>query len=59
MSIHGPFQRLSQIAQKMPPVSDLDGLGSALCSALGVIIRAVSADDLHFGMLFEPRSKGF
>ena len=48
--------RVAKVAQKVPPVRNLDGLGCAGANAVGVSTRAVSRDDLDAGMTVQPRS---
>jgi hypothetical protein len=58
MSFDDPHQRLADIDQQMETISDLDSLGRALNSALGILIAAITTDDLDPRVVLQPRREG-
>lgn len=55
MAVENPGQSITEIAQKVPAIRDLDGVRSAGPNAVGVSAGAVAGNDLHPGMGFQPR----
>ena len=51
---HHPLERLREVVQQVPAVSDLDRLGRALPCAVGIHARAIAADDRHLRPAREP-----
>ena len=52
--IYRPLQGVVQVAEQVPAVGDLNGLGGAGGRAADVIVGPVAADDLDFGMVLQP-----
>jgi len=50
---------VTEVAQQMPPVRDLDRVGRSLPDAIGVDAGAVARDDLHPRVLLQPRRQAF
>jgi hypothetical protein len=53
-----PLHRGTQVAQHVPPVGHLDGLGSALAGPVGVSTGAVTSDHLDARMGAQPGREG-
>jgi hypothetical protein len=52
--VEHPGQGVAEVAQKVPAVRDLDGLGRAAANAVGVSTGAVTRDDVDAGMVAQP-----
>jgi len=52
--VEHPGQGVAEVAQKVPAVRDLDGLGRAAANAVGVSTGAVTRDDVDAGMVVQP-----
>ena len=55
MPIEHPGHRAAEVAEKVPPIRNLDSLGRAAPNAVGVSTGAVARDDLDAGMAVQPR----
>jgi len=53
-AVGSPLQRVAEVAQQVPPISDLLCLGRALAHTLGVDAGAVAGDHLHAWMPAKP-----
>jgi hypothetical protein len=51
-------QGLTQRGQQMEPIHDLERLGRTVAGALGVDLRAITAEDADLGMLPQPSGQG-
>src|SRR4029453_144879 len=58
MVIEHTAQRITAVAQQMPPAGNLDGLRRPLAGALGVGAGPIADDDLDRRMVLEPRGQG-
>ena len=58
MVIEHAAERITAVAQQMPPVGDLNGLRRSLAGALGVGAGPIADDDLDRRMVLEPRGQG-
>jgi hypothetical protein len=52
--IQQPLQEVTKIAQQVPTIGHLNGVGSALGGPVGVKASTISADDLNPRMCLEP-----
>src|SRR5689334_21885935 len=59
MTIDRSLQGVLHVAEKVPAVSDLNGLRRAGAGTANVFIGTVAADDLDLGMRSQPRAQGF
>jgi hypothetical protein len=55
MPVQCPGQGVAEIAQEMPAVPDLDGLGCAAPDPVGIAAGTVAGDDLDARMALQPR----
>ena len=55
MPVQCPGQSVAEIAQEMPAVPDLDGLGCAAPNTVGIGASTVTRDDLDAGVTLQPR----
>jgi len=55
VALHDGLKRITEVAQQMPPVRDLDSIWRSLPDAVGVNAGAVARDDLHPGVPLQPR----
>ena len=58
MVIEHTAQRITAVAQQMPPVGDLNGLRRPLAGSIGVGAGTIADDDLDRRMVLEPRGQG-
>ena len=58
MVIEHTAQRITAVAQQMPPVGDLNGLRRPLAGAVGVGAGPIADDDLDRRMIPQPRGQG-
>ena len=58
MVIEHTAQRITAVAQQMPPVGDLNGLRRSLAGSIGVGAGPIADDDLDRRMVLEPRGQG-
>src|SRR4051794_31222742 len=58
MVIEHTAERITAVAQQMPPVGDLNGLLRSLAGSLGVGAGPIAHDDLDRRMVLEPRGQG-
>jgi len=58
MTVENPGQSITEIAEKIPAIRDLDGVRSAGPNAVGVGAGAVAGNNLHPGMGFQPCRHG-
>jgi hypothetical protein len=58
ISVHQAPKHIPQVDQQMKPVDDLHCLGSAFQNASGVLVGAVSGDNLDAGVFSEPFGQG-
>jgi hypothetical protein len=58
MVIEHTAQRITAVAQQMPPVGDLNGLRRSLAGSIGVGAGPIADDDLDRWMVLEPRGQG-
>jgi hypothetical protein len=58
MVIEHTAERITAVAQQMPPVGDLNGLRRSLAGSLGVGAGTIADDDLDRRMVLEPRGQG-
>jgi len=52
--VEHPGQGVAEVAQKVPAICNLNGLGRAAANAVGVSTGAVTRDDLDAGMVVQP-----
>ena len=55
MPVECPGQSVAEIAQEMPAVPDLDGLGCAAPNTVGIGASTVTGDDLDARVILQPR----
>src|SRR5215203_5313588 len=58
MVIEYTAERITAVAQQMPPVGDLNGLRRSLAGSIGVGAGPIADDDLDRRMVLEPRGQG-
>ena len=58
MVIEHTAERITAVAQQMPPVGDLNGLRRSLAGSIGVGAGPIADDDLDRRMVLEPRGQG-
>ena len=58
MVIEHAAERITAVAQQMPPVGDLDGLRRPRAGSIGVGAGPIAHDDLDRRMVLEPRGQG-
>ena len=58
MVIEHTAQRITAVAQQMPPVGDLNGPRRSLAGSIGVGAGPIADDDLDRWMVLEPRGQG-
>ena len=58
MVIEHTAERITAVAQQMPPVGDLNGLRRPLAGSIGVGAGTIADDDLDRRMVPEPRGQG-
>src|SRR3954467_7879323 len=58
MVIEHTAERITAVAQQMPPVRDLNGLWRSLAGSIGVGAGTIADDDLDRRMVLEPRGQG-
>jgi hypothetical protein len=58
MVIEHTAERITAVAQQMPPVGDLNGLRRSLAGSIGVGAGPIAHDDLDRWMVLEPRGQG-
>jgi hypothetical protein len=58
MVIEHTAERITAVAQQMPPVGDLNGLRRSLAGSIGVGAGPIADDDLDRWMVLEPRGQG-
>ena len=55
MSVKDARQGVAEIAQKMPPIGNLDRFRSAGPNPVGIAASLIPGDDLDAGMRLQPR----
>ena len=54
VAVHQPLQRVTEVAEKVPAVGDLDGIRCSLSGSLRIGSGPITSDDVHPGVLIEP-----
>ena len=57
VALHDGSKSITEVAQQMPPVRDLDSIWRPLPDAVGVDAGAIARNDLHAWVLLQPRRK--
>jgi hypothetical protein len=57
VALQQPFQRLAEVFQQMPAVSNLHGIGRPLARTVCVRTGTIAADGRHIGLIAEPRGQ--
>lgn len=55
MALQDALEDIANVAEQVPAIGDLHGVGCAAPRAVGVALRAIAADDLDARMRGEPR----
>lgn len=54
VAVHQPLQRVTEVAEKVPAIGDLDGIRCSLSGSLRIGSGPITSHDFHPGVLIKP-----